>query len=166
MFLPVFILYLKKNLTIWHSFIEMFYLQQSRYLRLSMVQESLLRLPKVRSRWFLFIRSEIYILPTHKKYNPKKNHTYLNLVYTICHRVDIYRLQNFWLPLSVIISSKLYPPSTIALRFPHSSSINISLGESTKFPIPSISILSCPSSTVLTLFEDLPLQWKRDFLQQ
>ena len=131
-----------------------------------MVQESLLRLPKVRSRWFLFIRSEIYILPNHKKYNPKKNHTYLNLVYTICHRVDIYRLQNFWPPLSVIISSKLYPPSTIALRFPYSSSINISLGKSTKFPIPSISILSCPSSTVLTLFEDLPLQWKRDFLQQ
>ena len=31
----------------------------------------------------------IYLLPT--KYN-KKNHTYLNLVYSICHRVELYRL--------------------------------------------------------------------------
>ena len=28
----------------------------------------------------------IYLLPTHKKCNHKKNHTYLNLVYSICHR--------------------------------------------------------------------------------
>ena len=34
----------------------------------------------------------IYLLPTHKNCNHKKNHIYLNLIYSICHRVDIYRL--------------------------------------------------------------------------
>ena len=51
-----------------------------------------------------------------------------------------------------------YPPSKTTLRFPHSSPMNISLGKSVKFPIPSISIPSCCSSTVLTLFEGFPLQ--------
>ena len=34
----------------------------------------------------------IYSLPTHKKSNQKENHAYLNLLYSICHREDIYRL--------------------------------------------------------------------------
>ena len=34
----------------------------------------------------------IYLQPTHKKCNHKKNRDYLNLVYSICHRVDIYGL--------------------------------------------------------------------------
>ena len=34
----------------------------------------------------------IYLLPTHKKCNHKKNHTYLNLVYSIVQRVNIYGL--------------------------------------------------------------------------
>ena len=84
--------------TLFNIFIEIFCLQPSRYLRLSMVQQSLLRLPRIRSRWFLFIRSEIYLLSTHKKCNRKTNHTYLNLVNSICHRVDIYRLVKLLTP--------------------------------------------------------------------
>ena len=34
----------------------------------------------------------IYSLPTHKKSNQKENHAYLNLLYSICYREDIYRL--------------------------------------------------------------------------
>ena len=34
----------------------------------------------------------IYLVLIHKKCNHKKNHTYHNLVYSICQRVDIYRL--------------------------------------------------------------------------
>ena len=82
----------------------------------------------------------IYLLPTHKKCNHKKNHTYLNLVYSICHRVDICRLVklltfSFCYLLLFLVS---YPSSTTTLRLPHFSSMNISLGKSIKFPIPSI----------------------------
>ena len=59
-----------------------------------------------------------------------------------------------------------YPSLTTTLRFPHSSSMNISLGKSIKFPIPSISIPSSSSSTVTTLFEGFLLQRKRDFLRE
>ena len=34
----------------------------------------------------------VYLLPTHKKCNHKKNHTYLNYLKAFFHRVDIYRL--------------------------------------------------------------------------
>ena len=123
------------------DFIKMFHLQQSRYLRFSMVQQSLSRLQRIRSRWFLLFSKEkvpfllIYLLPTHKKCNHKKNHNYLNLVYSICHRVDIYRLVklltfSFCYLLLFLVS---YLPSTTTLRFPHSSSMNISLGKSIKF---------------------------------
>ena len=102
----------------------------------------------------------IYLLPTHKKYNHKKNHTYLNLDYSLCHKVDIYRLlklltSSFCYLLLFLVS---YPPSTTTLKFPHSSSINIRLSKSIKFPIPSISIPSSSSSTVTTLFEGFLLQ--------
>ena len=59
-----------------------------------------------------------------------------------------------------------YPTSTTTLRFPYSSSINISLGKSIKFPIPPMSIPSCSSWTALTFFEGFLLQWKHDFLQK
>ena len=52
MFLTGFILCLKKVLTISYGFIEMFHLLQSRCLWFSMVQQSLFRLPRIRSRWF------------------------------------------------------------------------------------------------------------------
>ena len=79
----------------------MFHLHQSRYYRFSMVQQSLSRLQRIRSRWFLLFNKQkvpfllIYLLPTHKKCNHKKNHAYHNLVYSICHRVDIYRPVKF-----------------------------------------------------------------------
>ena len=132
----------------------MFHLQHSRYLRISMVQQSKSHLPRIKSRWFLFIRSGkssllIYLLPTHKKCNNKKNDTYLNLIYSIRQRVDIYRLvklltTSFYYLLLFLVN---YPPSTTTLRFPHSSSINISLDKSVKFPVPSISIPFSSSST-------------------
>ena len=34
----------------------------------------------------------IYLQPGQKRYYGKKNHAYLNLVYSNCHRVNIYRL--------------------------------------------------------------------------
>ena len=147
----------------------MFHLQQSRYLRFSMVQQLLSYLPRIRSGWFLFIRSGKSSLPFNvftiypKKCNHKKNHTYFNLVYSICHRVDIYKLvklltSSFCYLLLFLVSN---PPLTTTLRFPHSSSLNISLGNSIKFPVPSILIPSSSSSTVTTLFEGI-LQWKHE----
>ena len=53
-------------------------------------------------------------------------------------------LQNLFLLLFLVN----YPPSKTTLRFPHSSSMNINLGKSIQFPIPSISIPSCSPSTV------------------
>ena len=52
MFLTGFIICLKKVLTISYGFIKMFHLPQSRCLWFSMVQQSLFRLPRIRSRWF------------------------------------------------------------------------------------------------------------------
>ena len=134
----------------------MFCLQQSRYLRLSMVQQSLSCLPRIRSRWFLFIRSEIYLLPTYKKCDCKKNHAHFNLHFQFFIG-DIYRLVklDFLVLLLFLVN---YPPSMTTLRFQHSSSMNISLGKSMKFPVPVILILSCSSSNVLTLFEGFSLQ--------
>ena len=106
----------------------------------------------------------ICLLSTQKKCNHKKNHTYFNLVYSICHRVDIYKLvklltSSFCYLLLFLVSN---PPLTTTLRFPHSSSLNISLGNSIKFPAPSILIPSSSSSTVTTLFEGIHLQWKHE----
>ena len=56
----------------------------------------------------------------------------------------------FW--LIFLVSS---PPSLIATRFPHSSSINTSLAESFKFPMSSILIQSSSSSTILFCSEGL-----------
>ena len=60
--------------------------------------------------------------------------------------------------------------STISLtttRVSHSSSMNTSLGESSKFPMLSISIPSNPSSIITFFSEGLSclLQWKRRFFQ-
>ena len=148
-----------------NSFIEMFCLQPSRYLRLSMVQQALLRLPRIRSRWFLLSRSEIYILPSHKKCNRTTNYTYSILSIAFVTEWTSIACKTSDFPF-LLLSLVNYPPSTTTLRFPYSSSMNICLGKSIKFPIQSISIPSCSSWTVLTLFEDFPLHWKRDFLQK
>ena len=105
------------------------------------------------------------MLPTQKKCNDKKNHTYLNLVYSICQKVDIYKACktfDFVFLLLFLLSS---PPSTTALRFPHYfSPMNISLGKAIQFRIPSASVPSSSSSTVTTFFEGFLLQWKRGFV--
>ena len=56
----------------------------------------------------------------------------------------------FWLIFSV---SSL--PSLTSMRFPHSSSMSTSLGESSKFPMSSISMQSSSSSTVTFFSEEL-----------
>ena len=56
----------------------------------------------------------------------------------------------FWLIFSV--SS---PPSLTTMRFPHSSLMNTSLGESSKFPMSSISMQSSSSSTITFFSEEL-----------
>ena len=126
------------NAPFWFSFHDTY---SSLYLRI------------MRIIWFLFMRFRksfssfqfIYYLPTKNNViNHKKNHAYLNLLYINYHRVDIYRLatSDFFFLLIFLFSS---PPSMITLRFPHSSSMNNSLGKSTKFPILSISIVPPPS---------------------
>ena len=61
----------------------------------------------------------MYLLPTDtKKCNHKKNNVYLNLFYSSCRRVDIYRLVK-------CLTCRLKISTT--LRFPHSSSVNIIL---------------------------------------
>ena len=114
----------------------------STQLRFSMVQYSFLL---------------IYLLPTHKKCDRKKNHAYLNLVYSICHRMDICKLVKL-LNSCLLLFLVSYPPLTTTLRFPHSSPMNISPGEPIKFLIPFIPIPSSSSSTVTSLFELFPLQ--------
>ena len=88
---------LKNFLAIPHGFIKMFHLQRVRYPRFSVVQQVLSRLLRISSRWFLFIQSGEISLPFNlfnpqKPCNHKKNHACLNLVYSICHRLDLYRV--------------------------------------------------------------------------
>ena len=77
----------------------------------------------------------IYYLFAKNKSNHKKNHAYLNLIFSICHRFHICRLVKLLFLSLFPVSS---PPSTTTWRLPHSSSMNSSLGKSTRFPIPSI----------------------------
>ena len=56
----------------------------------------------------------------------------------------------FWLIISV--SS---PPSLITMRFPHSSLINTSLGESSKFTMSSISMQSSSATNIIFSSEEL-----------
>ena len=57
----------------------------------------------------------------------------------------------FW--LIFLVSS---PPSLTTTRFPHSSSMNTSLGESSKFPMSSVSIQHSSSSTRRVAFLTKP----------
>ena len=90
----------------------------------------------------------ICLLPTHKKCNHEKNHTYLNLVKS--GHIQSCKT-SYLLFLSLFLVSS--PPSTTTLRFPHSPLMNISPGKSNKLPIPFISIPCSSSSTVTTLFD-------------
>ena len=104
------------------------------------------------------------ILLTYLIYNNSHDYCRNTLTYNICHRLDIYRLLLNARPLLLVnISSKFF---TIIdyLRFPHSSSMNVSLGESSKFPTSSTSISSRFSSAITTFFEGLPSLMKPWFL--
>ena len=101
---------LKDFLLVPHCFVSL--AVELRYLRLSMIQQFLSRLPKIGSRWFLFIWSgksslifKLFTTYPQEKSNHKKNHAYLDDLqystcflkkqshsYSICHRVDIHRL--------------------------------------------------------------------------
>ena len=94
----------------------------------------------------------------------KKNHVYLTdsqyytwLLKNKCHLqhlshsgylIDYSKMSDFFFWLIFRVSS---PPSLTTMRFSHSSSIYASLGESSKFPISSLSI-SSSSSLVQQLF--------------
>ena len=103
----------KKLLAILHGFIKRFHLQQSRNLRFSMVQQFLSCLQRIISKWFSvhLIRKKFpfNLLTTYpqKKCHHKKNHAYLNLVCSIYHSVDIYRLEkpDFFFLLLFLVSS-------------------------------------------------------------
>ena len=102
-----------------------------------------------------FNQKFIYYLPT-KNVTARKT-MLTSISSTTFVRVYMYRLAKLDF-LVLLLFPVNYPPSMTTLRFQHSSSMNISLGKSIKFPIPAILILSCSSGTVLTFFEDFPLQ--------
>ena len=64
--------------------------------------------------------------------------------------IDYCKTSDFFFWLIFLVS---FPPSRTTMRFPHSSSMNTSPGESSTFPISSISIQSSSSST-MTLFSE------------
>ena len=67
--------------------------------------------------------------------------------------IDYCKTSDFFFWLIFLGSS---PPSLTTMRFSHSSSMNTSPGESSKFPMSSISISSSPSSTITFFSERLP----------
>ena len=62
------------------------------------------------------------------------------------------KTSDFFIWIIFLVSS---PPSLTSMRFPHSLSMNTSLGESSKFPMSSISIQSSPFSTITFFYEEL-----------
>ena len=144
-FLTRFILSLEKTFLLFHmALLKCLICSRVGILDCPWVQQFLSRLPRIRFRWFLsFDQKKVYFLLIYwllsaKKSNHKKYHAYLNLVYSICHRFDIYRLVKLLTSTFWYTGSKLSTMNTTTWRLPHSSLINISLGKSTKFPIPSI----------------------------
>ena len=116
----------------------------------------MLRLARFRSRRLLKKVSFLsrYLLPTHKK-----NYAYVtDSQYSSCLLKEYSRLQHlpqtehlvasetsdflFW--LIFLVSS----PSLTTIRLPHPSSVNTSLGKSSKFPMPSIIVSSSSVSTI------------------
>ena len=132
-----------------------------RHLRFFMVEQLQSRLGRITSTWFLFIWSEktfpvlrIYAvlkksqekscLPNYFIINIPQGYWRNTLACNICHWVDIYRLCKTS-DLSWLIS---FSPSLTTMRFPHSSSMITSLGESSKF------IQSSTSSTTTFFFSE------------
>ena len=136
------------------------------HLSFSMVEQFEPRLARTGSKWFLFIWSEkhfpFFILNRLLKksqeqacllnwctVNIPQGYRRNTLVYNICHWVDIYRLLwNVWLLLANISSKFSFIASLATMTFPHSSSMNTNLGESSKFRMSFISIQSSSSSTI------------------
>ena len=119
------------------------------YSRVSLiVLQFLSRLPRLRSRWFLFIRTEkIYLLFNLFTKCSQKQWTTRKIMLTLTSTIA-FSIEN--------ISSKV---STINNHFKNSS-MNISQTKSTNFPKTSISILSISPSTIATLSGGLHLlQW-------
>ena len=127
-----FILCLKKFLAIPHSFFQMFHLRKVGIVDSPWCNKSCCAYKELGLGGFYYsIRKKlpspsIYLKPTPKKYYRKKNHAYLNLMYSICHIVNIYRLgKSTKFPmLSISIPSSSYSTTkTLSERF-SSSSVN------------------------------------------
>ena len=95
--------------------------------------------------FYSFDQKYIYYLPTKNVTTRKTMLTSISS--TTFVRVDIYRLVKLDFLVLLLFLVK-YPSSMTTLRFPYSSSVNISLGKTINFPIPVILIPSCSSSTV------------------
>ena len=124
-------------------FLKMFHLQQSRYHRFSMVQQFLLHLQRIRSRWFLLFDQEkaCFLFNLFRSYQKNCYRKKMCLPQCrLCYRVNICRPVKLLNSYFVIFRRKL--STTTYLTIPRFFSMNISLGKSTKFPIPSISIPS------------------------
>ena len=122
------------------------------------MQQFLLRLPRIRSRWLLFTRSgkssrPFNLFTTYHKENVITKKSCLPQSRLLHLPQSGYQqgceTSDFLFLLLFLVS---YPPSTTALRFPQSSLMNIRLGNSTKFPIPSVSLPPSSFSTVRTLY--------------
>ena len=70
------------------------------------------------------------------------------------------KISDFFLWVIFLVSS---PSSLTTMRFPYSSWINTSLGESSSFPVLSISIPSSFFSAITTVLEGLPFSMKPFF---
>ena len=70
------------------------------------------------------------------------------------------KMSDFFLWVIFLVSS---PSSLTTMRFPYSSWINTSLGESSSFPVLSISIPSSFFSAITTVLEGLPFSMKPFF---
>ena len=133
------ILFLKKYSCYSTCLFQMFHLQQSRYLKFYMVQQSSLAKN-------LFTTYPQKMLPQGKSYLPQSCLQHLSK----SGHIQPFKTSDFLFLSLFLVSS---PPLTTTLKFPHSSLMNISPGKSNNFSIPSISIPSSSSSTVTTLFD-------------
>ena len=76
--------------------------------------------------------------------------------------IDYCKTSDFFFWLIFLVSS---PPSLTTVRLPHSSSVNTSLDESSKFPMSSISIQYSSFSTITFFLKGCFFQWNRDFFE-
>ena len=128
------------------------------------VLQFLSHLPRLRSRWLLFFRTEknyllfnLFTICSQKWWTTRKIMLFLILTIAFSIELTYIGLWNFWFLLFTNISSKA---STTNNHFKNSS-MNISQKKkSTNFPKPSMSIPSISPSTIATLSGGLHLlQW-------